>query len=146
MALKINLLRTAFAAIFSFWALIPAIAQHAPGEDPVILTVKVGVNMLPASTGSKSTGMDPNMDMPAWMRARVTRYESKAYSSSSSDILTNSDVVTTATASGLKKACVQEIGSNTTSGASNNSGFAQYGPKGQPQVVVLKGDLVNICK
>ncbi len=145
MVLQAHILRISLVAGVSIGAVGSAIAQHAPGEDPVILTAKVGVNMLPTGATTKSTGMDQTTGMPAWMRARVTRYESKAYSSSSSDILTNSDVVTTATASGLKKACVQEIGSNTTSGASNNSGFAQYGPKGQPQIVVLKGDLVNIC-
>ena len=54
------------------------------------------------------------------------------------------DVVTTANAQGMQKTCVQEVGSNTVSGAATGTG--KYGPNQAPQVVVLRGDLVNICK
>ena len=53
-------------------------------------------------------------------------------------------MVTTANAQGMQKTCVQEVGSNTVS--ANTTGSAKYGPNQAPQVVVLRGDLVNICK
>jgi hypothetical protein len=129
-----------------FAALAVANSHAAPGEDPVLLTKQVSVNMLPlGATAAKSTGMDPTADMPAWLKARVARYESKAYATGAAadNVLTNNDVITTANAQGVQKACVQEVGSTTTA---SSTGFNQYGPKGQAQVVVLKGDLVNICR
>ena len=68
----------------------------------------------------------------------------EAFAGDSSGIISDSDVVTTASAQGMQKTCVQEVGSNTvSSGAANTS---RYGTTAAPQVVVLRGDLVNICK
>jgi hypothetical protein len=44
----------------------------------------------------------------------------------------------------MQKTCVQEVGSNTLSGSA--AGASRYGPNPAAQVVVLRGDLVNICK
>jgi hypothetical protein len=44
----------------------------------------------------------------------------------------------------MQKTCVQEVGSNTV--ASGTANTARYGTAAAPQVVVLRGDLVNICK
>jgi hypothetical protein len=52
-------------------------------------------------------------------------------------------VVSTATAEGLQKTCVQEIGSRTLSSTTPGT---KYGPNQNSQVVVLRGDVVNICK
>ena len=82
--------------------------------------------------------------IPSWLRARIARYEAKAFSDDPGGVLTNNDVVTTANAQGMQKTCVQEVGSNTVSGAATGTG--KYGPSQAPQVVVLRGDLVNICK
>ena len=78
------------------------------------------------------------------LRARVARYEAKAFSADTAGILTNNDVVTTANAEGMQKTCVQEVGSNSLSGSSAST--LRYGPNQAPQVVVLRGDLVNICR
>jgi hypothetical protein len=117
---------------------------QAPGEDPVILTKKLTVQMQPTSAATPSSSLDGNTSMPAWLRARIARYEAKAFSEDTSGVLTQNDVVTTANAQGMQKTCVQEVGSNTvSSGAANTS---RYGTTAAPQVVVLRGDLVNICK
>lgn len=117
---------------------------QVPGEDPVVLSKKLIVQMQPTGPVSPSIGLDNNGATPSWLRARIARYEAKAFSQDTTGVLTNNDVVTTATAQGMQKTCVQEVGSNTLS--SSTTGAARYGPNQGPQVVVLRGDLVNICK
>ncbi len=130
----------AFAAVLFA---VPAWAQ-APGEDPVVLTKKLTIQMQPTGAAAASTGLDNASTMPSWLRASIARYEAKAFSDDPGGVLTNNDVVTTANAQGMQKTCVQEVGSNTVSGAATGTG--KYGPNQAPQVVVLRGDLVNICK
>lgn len=117
-------------------------AQSAPGEDPITLLKQTKLDARPTAPGQQSTGLDPLFGLPGWLHARVSRYEARAYSDIAGNILTENDAVTTASAQGLKKVCIQEVGSTS----SESTGFGKYGPKGAPQIVVLKGDLVNICK
>ena len=120
-----------------------AYAQSGPGEDPINLTKVSKLELRPTAPTQVSGSLDPLFGMQGWLKARVTRYEARAYSDNASDtIVTENDAVTTASAQGLRKTCVQEVGS-TSSGATS---FGKYGPKGAAQIVVLKGDLVNICK
>lgn len=114
-----------------------AVAQNAPGEDPVVLDRKITIQMLPNGAAPRSGYISPPADMPAWQKARVARYEAKAFSGDPGDILTNKDVVSTATSDGFKTTCTQTIGSATVATT----------PAGSPkeQVVVLRGDLVNVC-
>lgn len=130
----------AAAAATAFFA-APAAAQ-APGEDPVVLTKKLSVQMQPTGAAAASTGLDNQGAMPSWLRARIARYEARAFSDDTSGIATQNDVVTTANAQGMQKTCVQEVGSNTAAAGS----AGKYGPNQAPQIVVLRGDLVNICK
>lgn len=120
----------------------PAQAQ-APGEDPVVLSKKLVIQMLPVGNAAPSGSIDGATDMPASLRARIARYEAKAFSDDTKGVLTDNDVVATANAQGMKKTCVQEVGSNTLSSSTSN--FNRYGPNQAPQIVVLRGDLVNIC-
>ena len=122
---------------------VPAWSQ-APGEDPVILTKKLSVQLQPMGAAAASTSLDNGNTVPSWLRARIARYEAKAFSDDTTGVLTNNDVVTTANAQGMQKTCVQEVGSNTLPGSA--AGSTRYGPNQAPQVVVLRGDLVNICK
>jgi hypothetical protein len=134
------------ASISLAWACIlctSVFAQSAPGEDPINLTKVAKLDARPTSPQQLSGSLDPLFGMQGWLKARVTRYEARAYSDYASDtIVTENDAVTTASAQGLKKTCVQEVGSTSSSATS----FGKYGPKGAAQIVVLKGDLVNICK
>lgn len=121
-------------------------AHSAPGEDTIQLKGPVKYVLSPGGQPPTSSGMDGPNDIPAWMRARMTRYIAKAYSATAEDgsIYTNSDVVTTMQTEGLRKTCVQEVGSNTVpvDGSLGN----RYGPTAREQVVVLRGDLVNVCR
>lgn len=117
-----------------------ALAQSAPGEDPVVLTQKTVPTGLPLNNQPRSTGLDRSTDLPAWMRAKVSRYTAKAYSADTRGIVTEADAVTSASADGFRRTCTQEIATRTTG---QNAG--RYGPQAQDQIVVLRGDLVNIC-
>jgi hypothetical protein len=119
-------------------------AQNAPGEDPVILTKRVNVQMVPIGGVRASSPLELTTDMPAWLKAKVTRFEAKANSDLTNGILTDSDVTRAASADGLRKTCIQEVGSS--SAASTAQPFNRFGPGNNQQIVVLKGDLVNICK
>lgn len=120
------------------------VAKAAPGEDPVVMTQKQGVMMLPGGSMPSSTNAVLTDGMPSWLRARVARFESKAMTEpADKSVLTDKDLRTQATGEGMKKTCIQDIGSVASAGS---TGFSQYGPKGQDQVVVLRGDVVNVCK
>lgn len=123
---------------------IPSWAQNAPGVDPIILSKRIAVDMLPIGGARTSSPLDSQTDMPAWLRAKVVRYEAKAKSGQFSGLLTDSDVTRTAISDGMNTTCIQEVGSNTavnTAANGTRNGFAN-----NPQIVVLRGDLVNICK
>ncbi|MFM8575726.1 MAG: hypothetical protein ACKOBF_07600 [Limnohabitans sp.] len=117
-------------------------AQPAPGEDPVLLQGRVSYNMLPLNNAMKSSVMMPEIQTPSWMQAKLARLQAKAFSADTTGILTDADVTTSQNTIGLRKTCVQDVGSITQSGV----GSGKYGPQNDPQVVVLRGDLVNICR
>jgi hypothetical protein len=139
---------TVMSSVFLILALglsvnMPAHAQSGPGDDPINPTKVTKNDLRPTSPQQTSGSLDPLFGMQGWLKARVTRYEARAYSDNAADtVVSDNDAVTTASAQGLKKTCVQEVGSTSSA-----SGFGnKYGPKGAAQIVVLKGDLVNICK
>ena len=133
------------AVKLSFLLLAPILAnaQLAPGEDPVHLNEKVVVNMLPLNNTMRSTPLQNSTGVPAWMDARIARFEAKAYSIDTTGIFTDKDVKTTTITDGFRKTCIQDVGS-TIAAASNSAG--KFGAMPQDQIVVLKGDLVNICR
>jgi len=117
-------------------------AQPAPGEDPVVLQGRVNFSMLPLNNAMKSTVMMPEIQTPSWMQAKMARLQAKAYGADTSGILTDEDVLTSQNTIGLRRTCIQEVGSTVQSGMTSG----RYGPQNDPQVVVLRGDLVNICR
>lgn len=126
-------------------AILPMLAAHAaPGEDVIVLSGPITYSSLPLPEAAPSEQMYRSNDIPSWMRARISRFTAKAFSATADDgsITTDSDVVTTTTSQGLRKACVQEVGTTTASGSLGG----RYGPGQKDQVVVLRGDLVNICR
>lgn len=119
-------------------------AQNAPGEDPVILVKRVAVQMMPTGSQRTSTPLESVTDMPSWVKAKVVRYEAKSNSDISAGFMSDSDVTRSATSDGFKKTCIQEVGSSTTTTQSQGAG--RNGVPANQQIVVLRGDLVNICK
>lgn len=129
-----------FLAVPFFAGAMSALAA-APGEDTIFIS-----NFQPAAPGpgpaqvKPKGGLDASGTIPAWLRAKTTRFTARSFTENPQGINTDSDVVQSAQSNGMSKTCVQEVGSNI------NSDAPRFGPKGQPQVVVLRGDLVNICK
>lgn len=119
-------------------------AQNAPGEDPVILTKRISVQMAPIGAARASSPLESMNNMPAWMKAKVARYEAKANSDQTNGISTDEDATRSASSDGFKKTCIQEVGSTTA--ANPSPGTRGNTLSSNQQIVVLKGDLVNICK
>ena len=116
-------------------------AQHAPGEDPIRIESKVIIQGLPNGPAPRSGNISQLAEIPPWQRAKIARYEAKAFSGNKGDILTEKDVVNTANNDGFKTTCTQTIGSVVNApGITTGAGF-----KPNQQIVVLRGDLVNIC-
>ena len=122
---------------------LQATAQNAPGTDPVRLETKVIIQGLPNGPAPRSGNIGPPAEIPHWQRAKIARYEAKAFSGNRGNILTEKDVVNTNTTDGFKTTCTQSIGSNTTPSGSGITTGAGFKPK--DQIVVLRGDLINIC-
>lgn len=143
---KISLTYQAMLILGTFAALTAplktASAQNAPSEDPVVLTKRIVTQMQLDGGAARSKPLD-NAAIPDWMRAKVARFEAKSNSDSSTGISTDSNVTRQTSSDGVKKTCIQEVGSNTAAGGANSA--RNIGGNNQ-QIVVLKGDLVNICK
>jgi hypothetical protein len=119
-----------------------AAAAQAPGEDPVVIRTRPSFDLSGGSAAAKPSPVDEFNGIPAWMRARIARYQARAFSAEHGGFLTDNDVVNTNAAQGARKTCVQEVGTSTTSGTPSGQ---RFGPQNKQQVVVLRGDLVNIC-
>ena len=116
-------------------------AQNAPGTDPIRLEGKVTLQGLPYGAAPRSGNISPPAEIPAWQRAKIARYEAKAFSGNTGNILTEKDVINTANSDGFKTTCTQSIGSTVRpTGITTGAGFMP-----NDQIVVLRGDLVNIC-
>ena len=121
----------------------PVAAQNAPGEDPVVLTNRIGLQMQFDGGVARSRPLN-NGEMPASMRAKIARYEAMANAGITPGISTDADVTRETSSDGFQKTCIQEVGSTTAAVGAGASGRVVGG--NNQQVVVLKGDLVNICK
>lgn len=119
-------------------------AHAAPGEDPLVLSGPVQFVSAPGARLQPSGNLDGSKELPSWMKAKMARYSAKAFSMTADDgtIYTDNDVINTAQTTGFKTTCVQEVGSVSSDAALGS----RYGPGQRDQVVVLRGDLVNICK
>ena len=125
------------------WALLlsaaslPALA--VPGEDPLVLNTRVEHLNMPWAAAAPSKGLETVVDMPVAIQAKVSRYLAKSMSGNTEGIQTDSDVITTTATQGLRRSCTQEIASNTATGRNATINAA-------PQIVVLRGDLINACR
>lgn len=127
-------------------ALNPCLAQSAPGEDPISITRRISQPMGPAVAQSRSTPMSPPPTAPAWLEAKVARLEAKAWAFDTGNVLTDKNLLAAASSDGLRKVCVQDIGSSVSAAGASASAGANGLRNAEPQIVVLKGDLVNICR
>jgi hypothetical protein len=138
------------ASVLALLLATAAFAQRAPGEDPLKIEGKVSHLSLPAGPAAKPVGLDGTGELPAWLRAKAARFEAKVYSASVDDgsIFSDNDVNATTTTQGVRRTCTQEVGSNTQTGttAARAAGTGTNRTNANQQIVVLRGDLVNICR
>lgn len=108
----------------------------APGEDTIQLQQPVEYLQLPIGGTAKSQSLDSNTGIPTGLKAKIVRYEAKTFTERTDGIYTDSDVKRTVTTQANRKTCIQDVGSNVGS---------KIGPT-KDQVVVLRGDLINVCR
>lgn len=137
------------AALLTLAGGTSAHAQRAPGEDPVHLQNKVSFLSLPGPAAAKSGSLEGSGEMPAWLKAKVARFEAKSFSGTADDgtLLNDNDVTNTSSTQGVRRTCRQDIGSTQTStgiGRAPTAGGART--NANQQIVVLRGDVVNICR
>ncbi len=113
-------------------------AQTVPGEDPVTINSKVTYQMAPNPIVNKSTDIVMKRGLSGADEAKIARYTAMAYTPTP-DVLTEKDAVSTVSTKGMYTTCVQSVGSNTAPTSAGATVLAA------PQVVVLRGDLVNVC-
>ena len=142
--MKVHEIVVALALAWALGGWTGSAAWAAPGEDPLVISGPVSFLSLPGAKPQPSGQLQGNLELPAWMKAKMSRYTAKAFSASADDgsIYTDSDVINTAQTTGFQTTCVQEVGSVSGDAALGT----RYGPGQRDQVVVLRGDLVNICK
>ena len=131
--------RLCASVVTALWVLSTS-AMAAPGEDPILLTKAVSPMQLPMGSNGASSSTPNAAQLPRSVKAKIARLEAKVFSDMSGGIYTDADIKTTVTAGTQRKSCTQDVGSNTAT-----SGPQRFGPGQQQQIVVLRGDLVNIC-
>ena len=124
------------------WSMsVASLAQAAPGEDTVTISKPVTYLALPTMPRAPSGSIRYTQDLPPGTAAKVGRYTADAYAATpSSNVKTDRDVVQSVKTNGLYTTCNQSVASTTgpagPGGTSLNS---------QDQIVVLRGDMINIC-
>lgn len=112
-------------------------ALAAPGEDPVQINGKVNYLQMPTAPRSVSSGIVYKTGMPDDAKAKIAHYVAKSFSANTDGIKTEKDVVSSVQTNSLGGVtCVQTV---------QPSAPSARGTMGQDQVVVIRGDLVNIC-
>ena len=127
-----------FKLIAGMLASASTCALAAPGEDPVQINGRVSYLQMPTAPRSVSSSIVYKTGMPDDAKAKIAHYVAKSYSANTGNVKTNKDVVSsvqTNSAGGVS--CVQSI-QPTAPGSG--------GMMGEDQVVVIRGDLVNICR
>lgn len=112
-------------------------AQAAPGEDPVHINGKVSYLQMPTAPRSLSSGIVYKTGMPDDAKAKIAHYVAKSFSANTDGIKTEKDVVSSVQTNSLGGVtCVQTVQPSAPGAGAT---------MGQDQVVVIRGDLVNIC-
>ena len=117
----------------------PLAQAQAPGEDTLTLTKPVTYLELPTARRAPSEDIRYHQELPSNVAAKIGRYTAGAYAPTpGSDIQTERDVVQSVKTNGLYTTCTQLVASTT-------AGAAGIKSTGKDQVVVLRGDMINIC-
>lgn len=123
------------AASFILFFTSAAVSHAAPGEDPVTLNGRVSYLQIPTARPAKSSDILHKNDIPDNAKAKIARYIANSYTPEKESVYTEKDVVSTVQTSGTKTTCVQTLAPTSPNGKSPSE-----------QVVVIRGDLVNLCR
>lgn len=129
------------AMIVWMMTLCAAAYAQAPGQDTITITkapASQGGGGAPERTGK---GLGERQDMPIALKAKIARYTAVA-SYKAESLIDSLNIEQQVESAGFNKTCIQDVASNTSS----NTGAGRFGPRAQDQVVVLRGDMVNICR
>lgn len=119
----------------------PLASAQAPGEDTVHISKPVTYLQMPTLRPTPSGDIHYTQSLPSDIAAKVGRYTADAYSDhTKSNVKTDRDVVQSVKTNGLYTVCNQSVGS--TIGPASPRGTAL---NNQDQIVVLRGDMINIC-
>jgi hypothetical protein len=135
---KTAMLRLALAWIGLIALAAPAAAQ-APGQDTIVIKQAPQQSSGGGAPERKGTGLDERTEMSPGLKAKIARYTAVANNKADAQIslLSLDQRVESA---GFSKTCVQDVGSTPAPST------GRYGPRNQDQIVVMRGDLVNICR
>ena len=75
----------------------------------------------------------------------MARLEAKAWGFDAGKLVADKNLLAAASSDGMRKVCIQDIGSSITTSNDTGRGSSLL-PSSEPQIVVLKGDFVNICR
>ena len=117
-----------------------SIAQTAPGVDTVTISKPVTYLQVPTARVAPSGTIHYDQTLPDNVAAKVARYTAKAYSSYDTNVKTDRDVVQSVKTNATQTTCVQSVGSNSIVTPAGGSATMTG-----DQIVVLRGDLINIC-
>ena len=118
-----------------------AIAQ-APGQDAIIFATAPVVSPGSGIPERRGKGLDAKQDMSISLKAKIARYTALSVSKGEDSKAAQIAEQRTESA-GFNKTCVQDIASNPATGGLSTG---RYGPRSQDQVVVLRGDFINVCR
>jgi hypothetical protein len=136
--LKTALLHLALAWISLIALSAPAAAQ-APGQDTIVIKQAPQQNSGGGAAERKGTGLDERSEMSPALKAKIARYTAVANNRADTQVSLLS-LEQRVESAGFSKTCVQDVGSTTAPAA------GRFGPRNQEQIVVMRGDLVNICR
>jgi hypothetical protein len=136
--LKTAMLHLALAWIGLIALAAPAAAQ-APGQDTIVLKQAPQQSSGGGAAERKGTGLDERSEMSPALKAKIARYTAVASNKADTQVSLLS-LEQRVESAGFSKTCVQDVGSTTSPAA------GRYGPRNQDQIVVMRGDLVNICR
>jgi hypothetical protein len=135
-----------FVAKIVLWTGLLAISgiahAQAPGQDTIVLKTAPAQGGGGGSPERAGKGLEEKQDMPISLKAKIARYTAMGMAKGEESQYAQ-NLVQQADSAGFNKTCVQDIGGTT---APTGLGTGRYGPRNQEQVLVLRGDFINVCR
>ncbi|MBS7808432.1 hypothetical protein [Variovorax sp. PCZ-1] len=141
-AMKVLPLRLCAVMMAWMMALCTSAFAQAPGQDTITIT-KVPANQGGGGAAERAgKGLSERQDIPIGLKAKIARYTAVA-SNKAESLIDPLNIEQQIESAGFNKTCIQDVASNTNS---SGSGAGRLGSRVQDQIVVLRGDMVNICR